>query len=178
MSSRIHTLAFDDPEVTLEAVKRLRAEGFSVVDVHSPFPVHGLEDALGWRETRLPWATFAGGALGVTVGLSLALYVHTVSWPLNIGGKTNTAIPGIVPVVFELGVLLAAFGTVIALLALGRLWPRLRPERGPGQPTPRVTDDRFVVLVAERDASFSPARFRALAEELRPTEVVEAWEVK
>ncbi len=176
-SCRVHAVAFEDAEDTLHAAKRLRADGFDIVDVHSPFPIHGIEDALGWRDTNLPWATFAGGCLGVAVGLALTMYVHTVSWPLNIGGKTNSAIPGIIPVVFELGVLLAAFGTVFALLFRRRLWPRRRPELGPGQPELRVTDDRFVILVAERDARFSSARFHALLAELEPVEVTEAWRV-
>ncbi len=57
---RQHWLVFDDPEVCLSAVRTLRAEGYRIDDVHSPFPVHGIEEALGWRETRLPWATFVG----------------------------------------------------------------------------------------------------------------------
>lgn len=175
--SRVHSVVFDDPEATVHAAGRLRAAGYHIIDVHSPFPVHGIEAALGWRDTRLPWATLVGGIVGVTCGLALALFVHTVSWPLNIGGKTASAIPAIIPVVFELGVLFAAFATVGTLLVRRRLRPRNARTTGFGQPDLRVNDDRFVILVLEQDASFSMDAFRAITTELDPVDVVEAWKV-
>jgi hypothetical protein len=175
---RVHAVTLADPSATLRAAQRLRAEGIEIVDVHSPFPIHGLEEALGWRESNLPWATFVGGLVGVTAGLALTLWTHHVSWPLNLGGKTTTALPAIVPVVFELGILGAALATFFGLLWRRRLWPRRHPESGPGQPGPEVTDDRFVILVLERDASFSLAKFREVSEVLGAVAVVEGWEVR
>jgi hypothetical protein len=172
---RVHLLVFDDPETTLHAVRRLRREGFDVGDVHSPFPIHGIEEALGMRPTRLAWATLIGGLLGGSLKLIFQTWVHVVDWPMNIGGKPDVSLPALVPVTFELTVLLAAFFTLGALFLRRRLYPRPRPERAPRQPHPRVTDDRFAVLVLEHDAAFSARRFRTVAAELGAEEVVEGW---
>ena len=175
---RTHLVVFDDPATTLSAVKRLRAGGYTVEDVHSPFPIHGLEEALGARETRLGFATLVGGILGCTLAFMLQIWTHAVDWPLNIGGKTNVALPGTVPVAFELTVLFAAFATVGGLLVRSRLRPKGAGRTPPSQPLAGVTDDRFAVLVSERDASFSVAAFRTLLAELHPLEVHEGWRVQ
>lgn len=171
---RIHTLVFDDADETLAAVRRLRGDGFEVADVHTPFPVHGMDEAMGLRPSRLGMATLVGGLLGGSLKLLFQSWVHVVDWPYNIGGKPDLAFPALVPVTFEITVLFAAFATLGALLVGRRLCPRLRV---PSQPHPAVTDDRFVVLVLESDASFSPPRFHALCAALRPHEVYEGWRV-
>lgn len=173
---QVHALSFDDPFRTLEAVRRLRDEGFEVFDVHSPFLVHGMADALGLRPSRLGWATFLGGLLGGAVAFGFQIWTHAIDWPLVIGGKSPLALPAQVPVGFELTVLFAALATVGGLLAKRRLFPRVE-SRPAAQPHRAVTDDRFVVLVVERDAGFSPAHFRALLSSLGPIEVSEGWRV-
>ncbi len=172
---RVHMLVFDEPEATLGAVRRLRGEGFDVADVHSPFPLHGAEEALSLRPTRIALATLLGGLAGGLGKLLFQGWVHVVDWPMNIGGKPDTALPALVPVTFELTVLVAAFATLGTLFLRRRLFPRLVPAPAPRQPHPRVTDDRFAVLVVERDGSFAPDRFRDLCQALRPVEVVEDW---
>jgi hypothetical protein len=172
---RVHVLVFDAPEPTLGAVGRLRQAGFEVADVHSPFPLHGAEEALGLRPTRLALATLVGGLLGGLGKLLFQGWVHVVDWPMNIGGKPDVALPALVPVTFELTVLGAAFATLGAFLFRRRLFPRLAAM--PRLPDPRVTDDRFAVLVVERDGSFSAERFHALCSALHPLEVVEGWRV-
>jgi hypothetical protein len=170
-------LVFEEPEATLGAVRRLRGEGFDVADVHSPFPLHGAEEALGLRPTRIALATLAGGLAGGVGKLLFQGWVHVVDWPMNIGGKPDTALPALVPVTFELTVLVAAFATLGTLFLRRRLFPRLVPAKAPRLPHPRVTDDRFAVLVVERDGGFAPDRFRRLCEALRPLEVREDWRV-
>jgi hypothetical protein len=172
---RVHALVFDDPHRTLEAVKRLRAEGFDVGDVHSPFPVHGMEEALGMRPTRLAWATLVGGLAGGSLKLLFQSWVHIVDWPMNIGGKPDFSLPALVPVTFELTVLVGAFATLGALFVRRRLYPRVRPERAARQPHRGVTDDRFVVLVLEHDGAFSPRRFEAVCSTLGAQEVTQGW---
>lgn len=173
---RVHALSFGDPHRTLEAVRRLRAEGFEVFDVHSPFLVHGMAEALDLAPSRLGWATFVGGLIGGTVAFGFQVWTHAIDWPLLIGGKSPLALPAQVPVSFELTVLFAAFATVGGLLASRRLFPRVG-RRPASQPHPAVTDDRFVVLVVERDAGFSPARFGELVRLLGPMDVSEGWRV-
>ncbi len=174
---RIHTVAFDDPDAALTAVRSFRDHGFEVTDVHTPFAVHGMDEALGLPETRLPWATFVGGVLGCCIGFGFQLWTHAVDWPLNIGGKTSIAWQALVPIGFELTILLAAFGTVGALLLRCRLFARLNPQTPATQPGPRVTDDRFVLLLAETDASFSMPSFHELCKSLGAKEVVDGWRV-
>jgi hypothetical protein len=169
-----HLLVFDNPVRTVEAVRALRAGGFTVTDVHSPFPLHGVDDALGLPETRLPWATLGGALLGGGLAFGFQAWTHTASWPLNIGGKPNLSLPALVPVGFELTVLFAAFCTaaVLSILAVAA-----RPRRTDMPPITdvRVTDDRFAVLVSEASVDFSVERFRKLCDDLSPVERVEAW---
>lgn len=167
----VHALVFEDPQQTLDAVTTLRARGVEVQDVHTPFAVHGMDEALGLRETRLPYATLVGGICGLGLALGFQIWTHTIDWPHNIGGKTDLAFPALVPVSFELTVLLASIATLVALLFAAKL----RPFKRPKQPTPRVTDDQFVVLVVDPDGESAP-RLRALWAALEPTEVIEGWE--
>lgn len=169
---RLHSVVFRDPQRAKHAVARLRAEGFTIHDVHTPFPVHGMEEAMGLPPTRLAWSTLAGGAAGVGLALSFQIWSHTSDWPLMIGGKDLLALPALVPVTFELGVLLAAFATVGTLLFRSRLFPR---GDAPAQPRRDVSDDRFVVLVEEADARFSPARFESVTADLGPDEETRVW---
>jgi membrane protein implicated in regulation of membrane protease activity len=148
------------------------------VEVHSPFPIHGIEETMGLRDTLLPLATLAGGLAGGLGKLLFQSWVHVVNWPLNVGGKPDLALPALIPVTFELTVLSAAFATLFALLVRRRLYPRLHPDGiAHQQPIPEITDDRFVVLVAERDGRFSAPAFRDLTARLAPREVLMAWRV-
>lgn len=173
---RLHAVSFDDPRRTLQAVRALRAAGFEVHDVHSPFPIHGIEEALGLPPSRLGRTALAGGILGGAAAFSLQVWTHAFDWPLVIGGKSALALPSQVPVSFELTVLFAAIATVVGLLARRRLFPRIG-HRPPTQPGPAVTDDRFVVVVVERDASYSAARLEAIVAQLHPVEMTEGWRV-
>lgn len=174
---RVHRLVFDDPRLTLAAVGTLRAEGFEVDDVHTPYAVHGMDEALGLRESRLGLATLAGGLAGCAIAFGFQIWTHAIDWPLVIGGKSPLALPAQVPVSFELTILCAAVATVGGLVVRRRLYPRLSSARPPAQPDPRVTDDRFVVLVVERDAAFSSTRFRELGRVLGSVQTVEGWRV-
>jgi len=175
---RVHALVFDEPSKVLAGVRELRREGFDVLDVQSPFPIHGIEEALGLPETRLAGATLIGGIVGGTLAIAFQIWTHAFDWPLVIGGKSNLAIPALIPVTFELTVLFAAFATVGTLFWRRRLVPRFVSERAEGQADIRVNDDRFVILVVERDGSFSPARFRQIAESVSADETVIGWRVR
>ncbi|MCC6552575.1 MAG: DUF3341 domain-containing protein [Polyangiaceae bacterium] len=166
----VHVLVFEDPARTVDAVRRILAAGFVVADVHSPFPLHGLDEVLGVPETRLPWATLTGAALGCGLSFGFQAWTHTASWPLNIGGKPNLSLPALVPIAFELTVLFAALFTVLALIGLAIGHARRRARRAPLTGV-QVTDDRFAVLVPEAGAEFPIEQFRALCNELGPTNV-------
>ncbi|HKJ78906.1 MAG TPA: DUF3341 domain-containing protein [Prolixibacteraceae bacterium] len=138
---------FTDELDLLDAVKELQEKGIKIADVRTPFPVHGLDTALNLRRSRLPKVAFIAGAVGGTLGMLFQIWVFTVGWPLNIGGKPQLAIPSFIPVAFELTVLFAAFAMGIAFL--------LRSNLGPGQIPDildeDVTNDHFQVILSEKN---------------------------
>jgi hypothetical protein len=158
MSRRFFLSAFTREEDVLAAVRTLRREGYVIADIHAPYPVHGLDRAAGLPPSRLGWVCGAAGLLGAGSMLWFQTWTSAVSWPLDIGGKPFNSLPAFVPVVFEMGVLLAGLTTVAAFL----LRSRLRPGKRPARDLPGVTDDRFVVIVEETDAAFDPVHVRRL----------------
>lgn len=157
-SRRYLLSAFADEDDVLAAVRAARARGLRVVDVYAPFAVHGLEEALGWRPSRLPWVCFWTAVVGAALKLWFEFWTMVVSWPVNVGGKPWNSLPAFVPVTFEVMVLSAGLTTAAAFL-----WrARLRPGKAAVTPAPRVTDDEFVVLVEATDAGFDAAAVRRL----------------
>ncbi len=133
---------YDDEDVLLKAVKTVQTAGVRIHEVYTPFPVHGLEDALGYKRTRLPIAAFMFGALGTTLALVMQFYMMELDWPQIIGGK-NTYSVTFVPVTFEATVLISAFGMVGTFLVVSNLKPW-------GQPRVfdlRSTDDMHVMAI-------------------------------
>lgn len=144
--------AFSDEHDALRAALRLRHAGCRVLDVYGPYPIHGIEKALGLAPSRLPAVCAGLGAFGAVFAFAFQTWVSTVDWPVRIGGKPFYAWPSFLPIAFELMVLLAGVGTVLALLVTRRLLPwRTDPPA-----FSRVTDDRFVVAVDRRAPGFDP----------------------
>ena len=115
--------SFDDEAVLFPAVKNVRREGYKIHDIYTPFPVHGLDHAMGLRETSLHSAGFIYAITGTTTALTFMSWVFTKDWPLNIGGKPNFALPAWIPITFELTVLFAAVGMVLTFCYLCNLAP-------------------------------------------------------
>ena len=157
--------AFSDPDALLSAVKALRAQGVRVVDTYSPFPVHGMDDALEWGHSKISYACGAFAALGLLSAAALQYWTSVIDYPLNVGGKPLNSIPAFIPVAFELTVLFAGLGTVATLFALAKLRPRFQVPKQ----FKRVNDDRFVLL-AEIPAGRNLAQ---LSEELTAMAAVE-----
>lgn len=150
--------SFADPEQLLGAVKHLRAAGHRVLDTYTPFPVHGMDEAMGLRPSRLPRACLAFAALGLAIALGFQIWSSAIDYPLRTGGKPLIALPAFIPVAFELTVLLAGLGVVGSFFAVARMRPRLHtPDLHPG-----ANDDRFILA-----AELAPdVQFPALAREL------------
>jgi hypothetical protein len=134
---------FDDEEVLFPAVKKVRNAGYKIKDVYTPFPVHGLDHALGMRETSLHTAGFIYGITGTTTALTSMSWIFTKDWPLNIGGKPHLPLPAFIPITFELTVLFAAVGMVITFCYLCQLGPFVKKHHF----HPRATDDLFVMVI-------------------------------
>lgn len=134
---------FDDEDVLLKAVGKVRGAGVKIHEVYSPFPVHGLDEELGYKRSRLPIAAFMFGALGTTLALVMQIWMLGVDWPMIIGGKNHVALPDFIPVTFELTVLLAAFGMVGTFLVSSDL----KPWKDPKLLDIRITDDKHIMAI-------------------------------
>jgi len=145
---------FEQPEQVVEAARQARGAGYTIADAFVPFAVHGLDEAMGLRRSRLTWVCFAAALTGGTVAMSFQVWSSTASWALNVGGKPFASLPAFLPITFELTVLTAALVSAATFLLRSRLFP------GKDAPVlPRVTDDRFV-LVVETDAVAAEALMR------------------
>ena len=142
----IHALYIDD-DVLLDAVKQVREKHYHIEEVFTPFPVHGLEKAMGIADTRLAINAFLYGIIGLTVATVMMNYIMIQDWPQNIGGKPSFSylenMPAFVPIMFELTVFFAAHLMVITSYLRSRLWPFKKAEN----PNPRTTDDLFVMEI-------------------------------
>jgi len=134
---------FSDEDVLLDAVADIRDKGVKIEEVYSPFPVHGLDEALGYRRSRLPIAAFMFGMTGTMLALFTQIWMLGFDWPMIIGGKNHASLPPFVPVTFEFTVLLSAFGMVGTFFIVADLkpykWPRLFDNR--------CTDDKHVMAI-------------------------------
>lgn len=132
---------FDGPEKVLEAAWAANKKGFKDYESYTPFPVHGMEEALGLRLSIVPWATFLCGLAGFITANALQIWTSAYNWPINVGGKPFNSYPAFVPIMFELTVLFAGLGTVAFLFFLIGLPNSRRPI------DPRLTNDRFALYV-------------------------------
>lgn len=119
---------YEDEEILIKAVKKVRAEGLKIHDCYTPFPVHGLDDAMGLRMTKLHSAGFIFGATGTLTALSFILWITTNNYPINYGGKPYLSLPSWIPITFELTVLFASVGMFLTYLYLNRLAPGMKAE--------------------------------------------------
>lgn len=140
---------FEEEGVLFDAVKKVRKSGYKLHDVYTPFPIHGLDKAMGLRDTSIHTAGFIYGIFGTTTALSCITWVFTKDWPLNIGGKPHFALPAWIPIMFEFTVLCAAVGMVITFCYLCQLAPFVRKHHF----HPRATDDLFVMVIECTDKS-------------------------
>ena len=144
MTRRIEGAVFRSEADVVGAARACRGRGIEIVDVLSPHPLHGIDDIVGIRRTRLATITLAAGAAGFALGTWLQVWTSAVDWPLDVGGKPWNSMPAFLPVTFEITVLFAGLATVAALLIRCRLLPGRRAKwTGLG-----VTDDRYALLVA------------------------------
>lgn len=133
---------FDDDEPMMDAIKEAKGLDIEIMDAFTPFPVHGLDKAMGLKSSKLDIVAFIFGALGLTTAVSLQVYTMGIDWPMNIGGKPALAFPSFIPVSFELTVLFSALGMVATYLVVSRLLPGVEPRLY----DPAQTSHHFVVL--------------------------------
>ncbi len=143
-SKVIHAIYTDD-DVLMAAVKTVKAERHHIEEVYTPFPVHGLDKAMGLAPTRIAITSFIYGCIGLIVSIWMMNYMMISDWPQNIGGKPSFSyienMPAFVPIMFELTVFFAAHLMVITFYLRSRMWPFKKAEN----PDPRTTDDHFLM---------------------------------
>ena len=133
---------FDDEEILLKALRNIRGAGIKVNDVLSPFPIHGLDPILGIKGTKLHTAGFIFGATGAILMLLFITWITTVNYPMIIGGKPFFSLPAWIPITFEVTVLSASVGMVIAYFVRNGL----SAIKQPMILDHRITDDKFVMV--------------------------------
>ena len=139
------------------ACERVRDAGYGAWDAYTPFPVHGLDKAMGLRASLVPWIVCVMGFSGAGLGFLLQYWASAIAYPLIISAKPLNSYPAFVPVTFELGILLGSFGAVFGMLGLNKL-PRLYHPIFKHSTFGRASDDRFFLSIEARDPQFDPAR--------------------
>ena len=160
-------ITFDDEVPLLQAVRKLRDNKEIITDVLSPFTVHGLDEALSIKRSRIPVVGFIFGAIGALLAFGFQAWVFTVSYPLIIGGKPFFSVPTFIPITFEVTVLFAGLSMVAAMLIRSKLKPEIRFE----PVEERITDDRFVILVEAEDEETTLSRIRSLLSGIHTIEI-------
>ena len=161
---------FTDGRALVAATRAARAEGLSIYDAFSPCPVHGLDEAMGIRRTRLPKVTLVAGLTGLATALTLQFYTNVLDWPLNVGGKPDNSTLAFIPISFELTVLFGGLATVAAFLLRAKLYPGKKPWLV----TPGVTDDTFALVLRKPSDDESHQRALALLKDCNAASVTES----
>jgi hypothetical protein len=138
---------FADADRLVDAVRVLRRERFRIYDVYSPYPIHGLDEAMGIRRTKLPRITLLAALGGLAVAIAFQFYAAVLDWPMNVGGKPDNSTLAFVPISFELMVLFAGLSSVAAFFLRARLFPGKRPRLA----AQGVTDDVFALVLRQRE---------------------------
>ncbi len=155
MNKKVLHAIFDDEEILLQSVKEIKSKKYDIEEVYSPFPVHGLDHALGLKETRMAITAFIYGCIGLSFGGLLIYYIMISgvgkSWPMNIGGKPNFTfyqnMPAFVPIMFECTVLFAGHLMSLTYFYRNKLYPGATTK----SPDPRTTDDKFLMELIVED---------------------------
>lgn len=132
---------YNDEEDLKTAVKAAGAAHLDILDVYTPFPVHGLDPILGLKESRLHQLGFIYGAIGASFGFGLMSWVSTRDWPIVFGGKPYWSVPAFIPITFEMTVLFAAWGMTLTFYTICGMWPGVKAKTLDN----RITDNKFCI---------------------------------
>lgn len=159
---------FDTTADVLHAAEKVRDAGYTQWDTHSPFPIHGMDKAMGLKDSFLGLLVFVGGLTGVTTAVVMIWWMNGVDYPIIIGGKPPFSLPSMVPIMFELTILFTAFATVFGMFHLNRLprhhHPVFNSDRFTG-----ATDDKFFLSVEADDPKFDLEKTKKLFEDAHCT---------
>ena len=150
---------FDTEEKLLAATNKARESSLSIYDCYTPYAVHGLDQAMGMPQTRLPWVSLAAGITGLITAIGLQVWTSAYDWPINVGGKPFISVPAFIPICFELTVLFTGLGTVGFFL----IYRNLRPAFGPVlMSSEGPTIDKFILAIDSGAGTFSEAQVKQM----------------
>lgn len=161
---------FNDVQTLMHAANATREAGYKKIDAYSPFPIHGLAEAVGFTKTRLSAIVLTMGILGGIGGFMMCWYANVIAYPINIGGKPFNSWPAWIPIAFECAILLAAFGAVFGMIALNGLPMPYHPVFNVRR-FDQASRDKFFLVVEAEDAQFDHSETRRFLETLHPREV-------
>ena len=163
---------FNDAQTLLDAANAVREEGYTDTDAFSPFPIHGLAEAVGFHKSHLSTIVLTMGILGGIGGFFMCWYANVISYPLNIGGKPLNSWPAWIPITFECTILLAALGAVFGMLALNGLPMPYHPVFNVRR-FDSASRDKFFLVIQARDPKFRLEEARRFLQTLGPREVTD-----
>ena len=161
---------FDSPGAVLHAAEKVRDAGYKVWDTHTPFPIHGMDAAMGMKDSILGLIVFPVGLTGTTLAFLMMWWMNGVDYPLVIGGKPPFSLPSMIPIMFELTVLLSAFATVFGMFHLNRL-PRHHHPIFNSDRFASFSNDKFFLSIESTDPKWNLEKTRALLESCHPSHV-------
>jgi hypothetical protein len=161
---------FDTADDIIHAAEQVRDEGYEKWDVHSPYPVHGMDAAMGLSDSRLGWIVLVCGLTGLSCAVLMMQWMNGYDYPLVIGGKPPDAFASMVPIMFELTVLLSAFGATFGMLGLNEI-PRHHHPVFYSQRFESCSNDKFFISIEAEDKKFDASRTRSFLEGLKPSYV-------
>lgn len=157
---------FDNEDELLKAAEKTKQAGYSRFDALSPFPVHGMDEAMGLKRSPVPWFTFFAGLVGCSFAVWFQWWTSAVDYPLNIAGKPFFSLPAFVPIIFEVTVLLAGLASFGAVLLLCRL-----PKVNPPILNPDLTCHKFALYISETDPEYDKDTSKNHLEALKASDV-------
>lgn len=166
----LYLAEYKTPGDVMHAAEKIRDAGYTRWDTHTPFPVHGMDRAMGLPDSKLGWIVFACGLTGTTAAFTMMWWMNGVDYPLIIGGKPAFSIPSMIPIMFELTVLLSAFGAVFGMFHMNRL-PRHHHPIFESERFKTFSDDRFFLSVEAEDPKFRLDKTKELLDGTHPVAV-------
>lgn len=167
MAAEVHSAS-----ALYHAAEKIRDAGYSRWDVYSPFPIHGMDHAMGLKKSWLSALVFFGGLSGLTIAVILTFYPSSIEYPLIVAGKPVNffTVPAFFPVMFELTVLLSAFTATFGMLALNGL-PRWNHPMFNWDTFKKVSDDGFFIAIESVDPKFDEKDTQAMLEGMGATNI-------
>ncbi len=157
---------YDDDQKCLEAATKMREAGYTKFDAITPFPVHGMEEAVGVKRSPIPYVTFVMALTGCSAGLFFQYWTSAVDWPVMVGGMPFFSLPAFIPVTFETTILFGALSSVAAMFAFNGL-----PKVDPPVLHPDLTCSRFALWVPSDEPGYDEAKVKAFLNELGAEDV-------